>query len=137
MNLDSSAFVAAPELLAALEKHSVLIPCPEDRILFVQGESSTGIYILHSGTGRLGMAATDGSPIFEVPVADGTLLGLPGVIGNQPYSLTARADKGSDVRYISRENFSQLMLSEPSLSLQVLRILAAEVRTARAALTQV
>lgn len=136
MNLDPSAFVADPELLSALEQHSVFIPCPADRVLFSQGEPSTGLYILLAGTGRLIMTTALGEPIVNTSVAAGTLLGLPGVIGNQPYSLTACVAKGADVRYISREDFSQLMLCEPSLSLAVLRVLAAEVRTARVALSQ-
>lgn len=137
MKLDPSAFMADPELLSVLEQNSVLIPCPEDRVLFSQGEPSTGLYILHAGSGRLIMTTALGDPIVDTPVSAGTLLGLPGVIGNQPYSLTARVDRGADVRYISRDDFAQLMLREPTLSLQVLRVLAAEVRTARAALTQV
>ena len=137
MKLDPSAFVADLELLSALEQQSVLIPCPEDRVLFSQGDPSTGLYILHAGSGRLIMTTALDEPIVDIEVSAGTLLGLPGVIGNQPYSLTARADRGADVRYISREKFSDLMLREPSLSLQVLRVLAAEVRTARVALSQV
>lgn len=137
MKLDSSAFVADQELLSALEKRSVFIPCPEDRVLFCQGEPPAGLYVLHAGTGSLSMTTAHGDRVVDTPVASGTLLGLPAVIGNQPYSLTAVVHKGSDVRYISREDFSQLMLSEPSLSLQVLRVLAAEVRTARMAISEV
>jgi len=104
--------------------------------LFAQGEPSTGLYILHSGTGLLTMTTATGEPIFHAPLSPGMLLGLPGAIGNQPYSLTAIVFQGAKVSYIPREDFSQLMLREPSLSLHVLRVLAAEVRTARSALSQ-
>jgi CRP-like cAMP-binding protein len=72
----------------------------------------------------------------RLSVAIGSLLGLPAVIGNVPYSLSARAKKGSFVSFIKREDFSRLMLTDPSVSVGVLRVLAAEVRTARMALVE-
>ncbi len=73
----------------------------------------------------------------SIPVAPGSLLGLPALIGNQPYSLTAKALKGAELCFVSREEFSRLMLNEPHLSLCILRVLAAEVRTARFAISEV
>ncbi|HTB97252.1 MAG TPA: Crp/Fnr family transcriptional regulator [Terracidiphilus sp.] len=136
MKLDSSAFVADQELLTALQKLTTPFVCSEDHVLFAQGEPSTGLYILHSGTGLLTMTSNDGEPIFHTPLSPGMLLGLPGAIGNQPYSLNAIVFQGAEVSYVSREDFAQLMLREPALSLHVLRVLAAEVRTARSALSQ-
>ena len=135
MKLDSSAFVADQELLDALEKRSKHITCTEDRILFRQGDAAAGLYVLRSGRAMLSMASPTGDRLLATPVSTGALLGLPGVIGNQPYSLTAKVEKGSELSFIARDDFSDLMLSDPSLSLRVLRVLAAEVRTARTAIT--
>jgi len=135
MNLDPSAFVADPELLAALEQLSASVACPTDRLLFSQGDPATGLYVLHSGKGQLTMTSASGDTLICTPVGPGTLMGLPGVLGNQPYSLTGIAFSGAGVSYISREDFAQLMMRDPSLSLCVLRILAAEVRTARVAIS--
>ncbi len=134
MKLDASAFVAAPELLAALEQHSTTIVCSEDRILFLQGESPDGLYILRSGSATLSMTSITGGPLVETEVAAGALLGLPGVIGNQPYTLTGKALRGAELGFVRREDFAKLMLADPSLSLKVLQVLAAEVRTARSAI---
>lgn len=135
MKLDSSAFVADPELLAALEQHSTTVVCTEDRILFLQGESPAGLYILRSGTATLSMNSVTGEPLVHAVVSKDALLGLPGVIGNQPYTLSGTAAKGSELGFVTIEDFSKLMLENPGLSLQVLRVLAAEVRTARSAIT--
>lgn len=135
MKLDSSAFVADPELLAALEQHSTTVVCTEDRVLFLQGESPAGLYILRSGTATLSMNSVTGEPLVHAVVSKDALLGLPGVIGNQPYTLTGKAAKGAELGYVTIEDFSKLMLENPGLSLQVLRVLAAEVRTARSAIT--
>jgi len=135
MNFDSTAFVADRELIETLEKRSVHILCDEDRTLFNQGESPTGLYILRSGGARVSMVSLAGDQVMSIPVAPGSLLGLPALIGDQPYSLSAKAFKGAELSFIAREDFSLLMLNEPQISLSVLRVLAAEVRTARFAIS--
>jgi CRP/FNR family transcriptional regulator, cyclic AMP receptor protein len=136
LNLDPSAFVADKELLEALEQRSARIVCDDDRILFRQGDAPTGLYVLRSGSVTLTMTSHAGEGLFSVVVPAGALLGLPGVVGGQPYSLTARAAKGAEVGFVSREAFSELMLSNPGLSLKLLSVLAAEVRSARNAISE-
>ena len=136
MKLDSSAFVADRELIEALEKQSTRVLCEEDRLLFTQGDSPKGLYILKGGGARLSMTSPTGDMIMSIPVSPGSLLGLPALIGNQPYSLTAKALKGAELNFVTKSDFSILMLNEPRLSLSILRVLAAEVRTARFAITE-
>jgi hypothetical protein len=49
MDLNSSAFVAPPELVRAASACATLIDCPVDRHLFHQGDDPTGLYVLLSG----------------------------------------------------------------------------------------
>jgi CRP-like cAMP-binding protein len=63
------------------------------------------------------------------------LLGLPGLIGDEPYTLTAIARDGARLSYVPRDEFNSLMQSNPHLSLKILEVLAAEVRSARRALS--
>ncbi len=136
MKLDPSAFLADTELLAALEQKSTRVVCEHGRVLFRQGETPSGLYILRSGSVTLHMTSHTGESLLSVSVPAGALLGLPGFIGNQPYSLTAEAGKGTELGLVSREDFSALMLADPALSLKVLGVLAAEVRSARAAISE-
>jgi CRP-like cAMP-binding protein len=136
VQLDPSAFLADPELLQALEKHSIPLSCDDDRVLFNQGDSSTGMYILLKGQAELSMNGEDGAPLMSIQATAGSLLGLPGLIGNQPYSLTAIARRGAQVSFIARDDFNALMQSQLTLLVKVLQVLAAEVRSARLAITQ-
>lgn len=136
MNLDPSAFVADKELLDALERRSTRVICEEDRVLFRQGDTPAGLYVLRSGSATLSMTSHTGEPLLSVPVSEGALLGLPGFVGDRPYSLTAKAAKGAELGFVSREQFSDLMLNNPSLSLKLLSVLAAEVRSARNAISE-
>jgi CRP-like cAMP-binding protein len=136
MKMDTAAFVADPDLVEALKQHATQVDCAEDRLLFKQGDVPVGLYIFCGGEVSLTLTSLSGDVVMSLSVDTGSLLGLPGVIGNVPYSLSARAKKGSSVTFVKREDFNHLMLTDPSVSVGILRVLAAEVRTARMALVE-
>ena len=136
MNIDSSSFIAEKELLASLENRCSSIICKEQCRLFSQGAQPTGLYILRSGRATLTMESPTGSSLMSITLHPGSLLGLPALIGNEPYTPTATADAGAELGFVSREDFNSLMLTEPTLAIRVLRVLAAEVRTARHAISE-
>lgn len=134
MKLDAAAFVADKALIEALRKHSSPVVCDESRLLFNQGDPPDGLYIFHSGRVQLVMRSQAGETLMDMPAIEGSLLGLPGLISGAPYSLSAFAHQGAEVGFVSREEFARIMLSAPEIAVGILRVLAAEVRTARMAL---
>ena len=138
MNFDSSSFVAEKELIEALEKRSSTVVCTEPRCLFTQGGAPTGLYILRKGSARLTMQSPTGGSLLSISLPPGSLLEAPGIfVGNEPYTLTANTRKDAELGLVTKEeDFNSLMLSDPSLTLEVLRVLAAEVRTARHAISE-
>jgi CRP-like cAMP-binding protein len=136
LKLDPSTFVADPELILALKKEAAAISCGEDRILFRQGESSVGLFILNEGEVTLTMKSDLEESVVCIDAIPGSLLGLPGLVGNQPYTLTAIAHTGAQLSFVTRESFTSLMQRDPHMSLKVLQVLAAEVRSARNAILQ-
>jgi CRP-like cAMP-binding protein len=136
MNFDSSSFIAERELIEALEKRSSTVLCAESRTLFVQGGKPAGLYILRKGSARLTMESPTGGNLMSITLHPGSLLGLPALIGNEPYTMTALAEKDAELGFVTREDFNSLMLTDPSLAVRVLRVLAAEVRTARHAISE-
>jgi CRP/FNR family transcriptional regulator len=131
LQLDPAAFVADAELLRALGSRSSSVPCDSDGILFRQDEPSVGVFILHDGTVTLSMMSQDGHSLFAAQAKPGSILGLPGAISNQPYTLSATARAGAKVSFVSSADLTGLMHSNPALSLKMLEVLAAEVRSAR------
>jgi len=133
--MDASAFVADPDLIHALQERSVIVSCETDRLLFRQDDPATGIYILYEGAATITMRAVTGQVIFSIPALPNSLFGLPALISDRPYSLEAIALAGAQVSFVSRSDFFALMQAQPALSLKMLQVLAAEVRTARQALS--
>jgi CRP/FNR family transcriptional regulator len=136
VNFDSSSFVAEKELIEALERRSSTVVCPEQRCLFTQGGDPAGLYILRKGSARLTMQSPTGGSLLSIPLHPGSLLGLPALVGNEPYTLTATAEKDAELGFVTKEDFNSLMLSDPPMAMRVLRVLAAEVRTARHAISE-
>ncbi len=134
VDLDPSAFLADPELICALAMRATPVPCDADTILFKQDDPPVGVYIIHQGQVSLSMKSPEGRSILSVQALPGSVIGLPGVISNEPYSLTVAARAGAHVSFINSADFFQLMHSDPRLSIKMLQVLAAEVRTARRAL---
>jgi len=135
VNVKTTAFVANGRLIEALEQRSQPVVRTDDCVLFRQGEMPRGIYILRSGEATLTMMSSTGEVLLQLRAAPGSLLGLPGVIGQEPYTLTAKVKRGSVVSFVSKNDFDELIRAEPSLSLGVCQVLAAEVRSARQAIS--
>lgn len=134
MQIDPKAFVAEPELIHILAECAAPATCTLDGPLFRQGDPPSGLYVLHQGMVTLSVISQSGQSLFAVQALPGSLLGLPAVVSDKPYTLTATARAGAQISFLSRQDFTQLMLSRPDLSIRVLHVLAAQVRSARRAL---
>jgi CRP-like cAMP-binding protein len=129
-----NSFAADQELIRALEKRSSPISCGAGNTLFSQGEVPSGIFILRSGEAALIMKSSTGRAVMCTTVGPGSVLGLPALIGKQPYSLSVMVKKGSEVGFINQRDFELLLRAEPSLYPKILEVLASEIRFARKAL---
>jgi CRP-like cAMP-binding protein len=130
------SFAADAKLVQALGKVSQPISCSGGRTLFTQGEASNGLYILERGEAALVLKSNSGRIVMCLNIGEGSLIGLPAVVGDEPYTLTAMIRPGSQVRFVSRADFEKVIEAEPSLYPGVLHVLAAEVRAARLALSE-
>jgi len=134
VQLDPAAFVADPQLIRALDASSTPVPCVSERPLFRQGEPAVGVFILHQGMITLSMMSRDGHSLLAAQAKPGSILGLPGTITNQPYTMSATAAAGALVSFVGRDDLTALMHADPAMSIKMLQVLAAEVRSARKAL---
>lgn len=131
--MNQNPFSADRRLIEPLLKRSCVVSCGEDRILFSQGDAPVGLYVVERGEVALVMMSAPGRVATCFHAGAGSVLGLPAVLGDQPYSLTAMADKGSEIRFVTRNDFEELMRAETDLYPYVFQVLAAEIRSARLA----
>lgn len=131
----SAAFVADPELVAALETQATPVAVVPGHALFREGDAPAGVYLVKGGEVTL-KTRHDGDVVLRLRAGAGSLLGVPAVVGAKPYSLTAEVERGAEVSMLSCEDFLHLMRTDPCLSFHVLRVLSEEVRFAREALAR-
>lgn len=107
---------------------------PQDGILFRQGKQADCLYFVKSGEANLTMQAGDKE--FRIRAGRGSLLGIPAIVGNHPYSMTAKVCWDAEIFRLSSVAFNDLIRTEPKMQQVVLLILAGEVRIARQALSE-
>ena len=131
--MNQNPFSVDRRLFERLLERSSAVSWGEGRSLFSRGDAPVGIYLVVSGGAALLLASTFDEAATCFYTGAGSVLGLPAVVADQPYSLTAMADKDSEIRFVARGDFEQLMRAEPELNFYVLQVLAAEIRAARQA----
>ena len=134
--MKNESLMADSRLIEVLESRSLPVFCGQGRTLFMQGEACNGLYILQSGEAALVLSAPSGRAVFCLQAGPGSLLGLPAVVGREPYSMTAMVKKCAEVRFVTRFDFEKLIQADPQMYPSVLQVLAREVRSARLALAE-
>lgn len=104
---------------------------PAGALLFRQGESVNGLYILKTGRARMTLRSTNGHVHFEETVEPGGLLGLPAAISGNPYSLTAEVIDDAELSFLTRQELVGLMQDDIKLSMRLVELLSKEVRAMR------
>ena len=135
-DLISQEFLADLELAHEIEKRSKPCSSFRDGVLFRQGDSPLALYLVKSGEVALAMES-GGRMVMYVRAGAGSLVGLPAVVENKPYSMTAAPCAGADIREIRNLEFNDLICSTPMLAIKVFQVLAAEVHLARRCCLQV
>ena len=133
MSIPSLETIIDRELAEKIISQSVEI-IPQDGILFRQGDQADGLYFVKFGEASLTMQAGDKE--VTIRAKQGSLLGIPAIVGNQPYSMTGTAGCDAEIFRLSSVVFNDLMKTEPRMQEAILRILAGEVRVARQALSE-
>jgi CRP/FNR family transcriptional regulator, cyclic AMP receptor protein len=118
------------ELAAEVLRRSSPFAFPIDRVLFREGEAPNGIFLVRNGSVTLTLLS-GGQVVMCARAEAGSLIGLPSTVSEKPYSMTAKATHGAEIRRLSPEGFRELMKTHPGLSIEVIRILAGEVRAVR------
>lgn len=131
-----SEYKASPELAANFYQRATTILCPRGDVLFQKGEPGRNVYLIRSGEVAL-MLSLSPRRAMGFRADAGSLVGLPAAFSSQPYSMTAVVWKEADLAVMSREDFCAMVASNPALAFDVLKILAAETRSARITITEV
>ncbi|MGZ4787842.1 MAG: Crp/Fnr family transcriptional regulator [Terriglobales bacterium] len=120
------AFLASPELAAALEHYGSELTLPAEKTLFRRGDKAHGLYLLKSGSARLSVPGA-----IDRSVGPGALLGVPGTLSRGIYSLTAELLQEARVLFVPSEQISKLLAERPDVGMHMVQMLSREIQAIR------
>jgi CRP-like cAMP-binding protein len=97
--------------------------------LFIEGDASRGVFLIHSGKVDLMIAGKDGTNKMLRSAGPGTVLGLSSVLSGQPHETTAQALEPTRVGFIDREAFLTALHRSPEAWFAVLEMLSNDINT--------
>ena len=90
--------------LQAFENIKYSTAYPEGSILFVEGQSPRGIFVLCKGRVKLSMGSSEGKTLILQIAEVGEVLGLGATVSGRPYELTAETLDPCQVNFVKRED---------------------------------
>jgi CRP/FNR family transcriptional regulator len=91
--------------LEALEKIKYASAYPQAAVLFVEGQSARGVYIVCAGRVKLSTTSRDGKTLILRIAQAGEVLGLHATVSGKPYELTAETLQPCQLDFIKRDDF--------------------------------
>ncbi len=126
--------VAEPTLVEALLGIGESVFKPVGTTLFEQGTPAAGVYVLKAGRAALTLKDKTGRDTLIRRATKHAILGLPGVVGEGRYTLTAEVLQDAEFSFIPAARLTSLMLSDPQSAMAIVRLLSEEVRYLRSAI---
>jgi CRP/FNR family transcriptional regulator, cyclic AMP receptor protein len=117
-------FCNLPETaLAGLDAISSSATYPRGSVLFVEGQSPRGVFILCSGKVKLFGTSSSGKALIFRIADPGEIIGLPSTLSGKPYELTAEALEPIQANFIRRDDFLSFLSKYGDAALRVAQML--------------
>ncbi|MFD1341087.1 Crp/Fnr family transcriptional regulator [Litorisediminicola beolgyonensis] len=123
-----------PGPLARLADRARLIQADDEQLLFSEGDTGDGLWIVVSGIVRVWITDAEGHALTLALQEPGDMLGEMSLIDGAPRSAFATALGASDLLFLDASEFRAVLAEEPSLALHLLSLLAERLRRGNAEL---
>jgi CRP/FNR family transcriptional regulator len=128
-NIDS-AFPLSDQTLQGLDRIMHATTYPEGSLIFVEGQSPRGVYVLTQGRVKLMTTNRDGKTFIMKIVEPGEILGLHAVVTGNPYELTVETLQPSQLAFISSADFLRFIKQHGDACLHVAQQLSNDCQSA-------
>jgi CRP/FNR family cyclic AMP-dependent transcriptional regulator len=107
------------ELVKSFEALKYATVFPKGAVLFVEGQSPRGVFMLCTGRVKLTTCSSDGKAIITRIAEGGEVLGLGAAVSGKPYMVTAETLNPCQVNFIKREDFLRFLKENGTACLRV------------------
>jgi len=113
-----------------LDKIKYASTFPPGAVLFVEGQSPRGVYVICSGRVKLTTASRDGKTLILRIAQAGEILGLHGTVSGKPYELTAETLQPCQLDFVKREDFLKFLQTHADACLNAAQHLSQDCQSA-------
>lgn len=128
-NANSFCILSQPSLKALDElKHSTSYP--EGALVFTEGQSARGVYILCQGRAKLLATNSDGKTLIVKIAQPGEILGVHSAVSGKPHEFTVETLQPSQLAFIRRDDFLRFIKEHGDACLQAAAHLSRDCQSA-------
>jgi len=128
----AASFLSAlsPSVARAFEAIKVTTTYPSGAVLFVEGETPRGVFVLSTGRAKLSISSASGKVIILTIAKPGEILGLHAVVSSVGFQSTAQTIEPCQVSFVRRDEFLRFLRDHPQASLEAAKQLSASYQEA-------
>lgn len=123
---ENSFWSISRESLEAFDKIKHTSVFPADTVIFVEGQSAGGVFVLKEGRAKLSTSSPEGKTLILRIADPGEVLGLHASITGMPHGMTVATMQPCTLDFVSRENFRAFLRGHTDAALRVTQILSEE-----------
>jgi CRP/FNR family transcriptional regulator len=112
------------QTLKGLDEISSSATYPKGAILFVEGQSPRGVFVICNGRVKLSASSADGKSLILRIADPGEVVGLPGTLSGKPYEVTAEALEPIQANFIPRDVFLKFLHEHGEVAVRVAEMLS-------------
>ena len=116
----------SPAVADSLEHESLTTTYPTGAVLFAEGQSPRGVFIVRRGKIKLSICGSDGRTLILRMVEPGCLLGVAAVVSGCAYEATAETQEPSEISFLRHSDLLRLMRLHGELALWVTQQISAD-----------
>jgi CRP/FNR family transcriptional regulator, cyclic AMP receptor protein len=120
----------SPSVLRSVDEVSHHTVMPAGALLFVEGQTPRGVFVVCSGKVKLYTTSKEGRVLILKQAEAGEVLGLSAAISSTKYEMTAETAVPCQLNFIGRRDFMTLLASESQLGLHATLSLSREFQGA-------
>jgi CRP/FNR family transcriptional regulator len=120
----------SPSVLRSVDAVSHHTIMPAGAVLFVEGQSPRGLFVLCSGKVKLSTTSKEGKMLILKLAEAGEVLGLSAVISGTSYEMTAETASPCQVNFLGRQDFMTLLQNESEVGMHAASWLSHEFQGA-------
>lgn len=114
----------SPEVRTAFENIRLATTYPSGSVLFLEGETPQGVFVLSKGRVKLSLTSPNGKVMILRIVKAGEILGLHAAVSNTAFQATAETVEPCQVNFVRCEDFRRFLRAEPQAALLAARQLS-------------